>query len=172
MSSTVDEGMLRMILEGLQKGTLGELLEPFASSSSTPPELQAVVEKANLRPEQTAVFNILMGLRGGANESDGDVIDIDAEPDALLGLRQELADLREVNDTVAKALGACRVCWGGDADCAECAGAGRPGSIRPDPALFERLVIPAVRRVRAPMHATGHEWTRRGRHRGPEAGGR
>jgi hypothetical protein len=67
-------------------------------------------------------------------------------------VRQELADLREVNDTLAAALGACRACWGGDVRCPICGGDGRSGASPPDPRLFEALVVPAVRRMRARAH--------------------
>jgi hypothetical protein len=63
------------------------------------------------------------------------------------GLRQELERLREVNDTLAAALGACPLCWGEDAGCRICHGRGGPGSRRPDRALFTRFVAPAARRL-------------------------
>lgn len=70
----------------------------------------------------------------------------DEPPDSV---QRELADLREVNDTLAAALGACRVCWGGDDHCPVCAGDGHSGAEEPNAALFEALVVPAVRRMRA-----------------------
>jgi hypothetical protein len=70
----------------------------------------------------------------------------------LARMRQELASLREVNDTLAAALGACRACWGGEAHCPLCGGHGSSGASPPDPPLFEALVVPAVRRMRARAH--------------------
>lgn len=64
--------------------------------------------------------------------------------DALVA---ELEDLREMNDTLASALGACPMCWGGADDCDVCNGAGMPGSQPPDRRLFKQLVSPAVRRM-------------------------
>jgi hypothetical protein len=122
------------------------------------PELQAVIDQANLRPEQAAIFKLLMALQGAPGAAGAQVVDVEPEPARapvsgtslrrLRHLKRELADLREVNDTVAAALGACRVCWGGDEECHECEGDGRPGSRRPDPVMFDRLVVPAVRRAR------------------------
>ncbi|MEA2561102.1 MAG: hypothetical protein QOH06_2606 [Acidobacteriota bacterium] len=64
-------------------------------------------------------------------------------------LELELGRLQEINDTLAAALGACEVCWGDDPECETCRGRGGPGSLPPDRALFERLAMPAVRRLRS-----------------------
>lgn len=61
----------------------------------------------------------------------------------------ELELLRERNDVLAVALGACHLCFGRDPGCAECGGAGGPGASAPDPGAFRDYVVPAVRRVRA-----------------------
>jgi hypothetical protein len=61
----------------------------------------------------------------------------------------ELEELREKNDALAAALGACYLCWGKDLGCEVCHGRGRPGSAVPDRALFAQFVAPAVRRFRA-----------------------
>lgn len=63
-------------------------------------------------------------------------------------LELEIERLEEINDTLAAALGACAVCWGDDPDCETCRGRGGPGSLSPDRGLFERLVLPAARRLR------------------------
>jgi len=69
-------------------------------------------------------------------------------------LELELERLQEINDTLAAALGACEVCWGDDPECEACQGRGGPGSLPPDRALFERLAMPAVRRLRSSNPAT------------------
>jgi len=61
---------------------------------------------------------------------------------------EELEVLRERNDTLAAALGACYLCWGEDFECEVCGGAGAPGTLPPDWALFSTLVAPAARRLR------------------------
>jgi hypothetical protein len=81
----------------------------------------------------------------------------DAGPDpALIELRThvesmfaELKQLRERMDELAAALGACCVCWGQDHQCRICRGRGNPGFSVPDQALFEELVLPAIRTLRA-----------------------
>jgi hypothetical protein len=57
----------------------------------------------------------------------------------------EIEMLRERLDRCAAALGACGVCWGLDPSCRACRGRGRPGFALPDDALFDELVLPAVR---------------------------
>jgi hypothetical protein len=65
----------------------------------------------------------------------------------LHDLTVQLETLRERNDLLAAALGACYLCWGEEPDCAECHGRGHPGSRRPDAALFAEWIGPAVRRL-------------------------
>ncbi|HLH28557.1 MAG TPA: hypothetical protein VKW77_06550 [Acidimicrobiales bacterium] len=59
----------------------------------------------------------------------------------------ELESLRERNDALAAALGACYLCWGDDPGCRVCHGQGCPGSLRPDRPLFLHYVAPALRRA-------------------------
>jgi hypothetical protein len=61
----------------------------------------------------------------------------------------ELETLRTRNDAVARAIGACYLCFGEDALCAECGGRGKPGSLVPEPAAFRQYVLPALRRAQA-----------------------
>lgn len=63
----------------------------------------------------------------------------------VIAMRTELTQLRTLNDTLAAALGACYVCWGTDADCPVCSGAGSPGAALPDERLFAQFVVPALR---------------------------
>jgi hypothetical protein len=58
----------------------------------------------------------------------------------------ELETLRERNDALAQALGACALCWGGDVDCPVCGGAGRPGFRAPDQRSFKQLLAPVINR--------------------------
>jgi len=63
-------------------------------------------------------------------------------------MRDELEELHQRNEDLAAAVGACPVCWGRVETCEECEGDGAPGWDRPDPALFDELVAPAVARRR------------------------
>ncbi len=96
---------------------------------------------------------------------------------------KELEVLRERNDTLAAALGACYLCWGEDLGCPVCSGTGRPGSSMPDRSLLVQLVMPAVQRLQKwegvdqgasgnmhPQEQEGHESSeRRARNTDPQA---
>jgi len=67
--------------------------------------------------------------------------------DAVEKAYAELEMLRERNDALAAALGACFVCFGNDPGCQECGGRGVPGSRPPEPAAYREFVLPAMHRV-------------------------
>jgi hypothetical protein len=58
----------------------------------------------------------------------------------------DYAELAARDAALAAALGACE-CWGADADCPACGGAGEPGWMLPDSRLFAHYVHPAVQAV-------------------------
>lgn len=64
-------------------------------------------------------------------------------------LREDAHQLREKNDLLAAALGACAECWGATPDCIACQGQGRPGFFPPDIACFTHFVLPALRRAQS-----------------------
>lgn len=69
--------------------------------------------------------------------------------EAHQSVTSRLADL-------AAALGACGLCWGEDDMCPSCRGRGRPGMVRPDPALRERLLGPFRQPVNHAESPTTH----------------
>lgn len=152
--------MQRMLIEALAKGEIGR------------DQLKDVLANVPMAEDQKSLVEMLLALDAPPAESEPEPTsfepDDEPEPAAvrIAALKRELADLREVNDTLAAALGACRACWGGDDDCPECAGRGRAGSAVPDPALFRELVVPAVRRVRS-LDRTARPASRRPRMDGP-----
>lgn len=75
--------------------------------------------------------------------------------DRIEQLFTELEMLRERNDALAQALGACALCWGGDVECPNCGGAGQPGFTTPDPQSFKQLVAPVLNRFRKRNLPTG-----------------
>ena len=61
----------------------------------------------------------------------------------------ELEILRQRNDLLAIAFGACSLCWGEDLQCPVCGGDGQPGFVEPDHQLFMQFVAPAMRRFQS-----------------------
>jgi hypothetical protein len=70
-------------------------------------------------------------------------------------LYRELEDLRERNDALAAALGACYLCWGDDFQCPYCHGQGATGWRSPDPDLFGQWIKPILH-VRRHMQLNGN----------------
>jgi hypothetical protein len=68
--------------------------------------------------------------------------------DAAKRLFNEREHARARIESLAAALGACPICFGGDVLCDTCHGAGTPGARAPDPIEFNRYVAPAIVRVR------------------------
>jgi hypothetical protein len=67
----------------------------------------------------------------------------------MKGMFAEIKFLRERNDALAAAVGACCLCWGQNLECRSCRGRGGPGFCMPDEALFEEFVLPAIQTLRA-----------------------
>lgn len=149
------------------------LIEALGKGELTASSLKDVLANVPMAADQRSLIELVMSLdqpsgRTDAAEKDPREREV-REPDApasaaashdepddepstdtrIAALKRELADLREANDTLARALGACHVCWGGDDDCPKCKGRGRAGSAAPNLELFRELVVPAVRRVRS-----------------------
>jgi hypothetical protein len=165
-------------------GLNGPLLERLAARAGVSPDADAAELLARLG-EQDPKVALLASYLASRREQDA-VPDISAEDDldavppsvddpgelevrtqrvegAFRRLRQrvqllyaELEELRERNDQLAAALGACHLCWGEDPGCPLCGGDGGPGAAPPDRRLFVRLVVPATR-VGQPRHdGDGH----------------
>lgn len=73
-------------------------------------------------------------------------------PDTDEDAGAELERLRNRNELVAAALGACDRCFGDDDSCPVCGGEGRPGWEPPDRRLFAEIVGPALERLRSDVH--------------------
>lgn len=72
----------------------------------------------------------------------------------------ELLALRERNDLLAEALGACYLCWGEYPDCQECQGQGMSGSRPPNRELFKQFVSPAISRLKTRNMVRNNDPTR------------
>jgi hypothetical protein len=82
--------------------------------------------------------------------------------ETIKDLYAELKILRERNDRVAAAVGACYVCFGSDPFCEECGGRGSPGSRLSEPAAYREYVLPAVLRVQKMQSTRLHRTTQQG----------
>lgn len=123
------------------------------------PAAAPVLDALRRRQERLAAADDVAAAESGPREGP------DAAPDAMVAevlerLYAEVEGLRERNQVLADALGACPRCWGEDRSCRTCRGRGQPGGRLPDAALFAAIVQPAVRRARLPGAA---------RHTGPVA---
>jgi len=142
-------------------GGAAALLQALGGNTGGMGMLGKLLGQASLAPGQAELIEMFLSMQG-QDDADDD-LDISPEDDwdddlpqldrasdvpARERSQQELEALYEVNDTVAAALGACRYCWGGDEDCKNCSGDGHPGSQLPDKALFQELVLPALKRMR------------------------
>ena len=126
--------VLATVLEALSRSDRQSVLEILRNNRPKDSPLSGLAQNLQLKPEQEALFNVLLGLEQERGVVDVDVEEVEEKSMGArnAGLQQELADLREVNDTLAAALGACPACWGGDPECSECSGLGHPGSNRHD----------------------------------------
>lgn len=141
---------LSTLLQNLLRGEHGPaIVEAIATGRVNPNLVKVLLARAKLPPEQASMVHTFLdsARNTGTDEKRPAAARTGRRGNDVHAMRQELKDLREVNDTVAAALGACPICWGGDGDCGECEGAGAPGSSAPDLKLFEELVTPAIRRV-------------------------
>ena len=141
------------------------ILAALRDESNSEAAFLKLLDQSPLEDGQRAVVDLLLSLgaddmdtsvAGGTDGSVNDVAENEGslELDDIRLMLNELHDLREVNDTLARALGACRLCWGGGEECDECGGRGWPGSSIPDASLFRELVAPAVDRAHAITRAT------------------
>ncbi|MEX2963019.1 hypothetical protein [Microbulbifer sp. TYP-18] len=116
------------------------------------PQGRGVIDKLlgllNLSPGNRRLADSWLEILANAEEDEEPGYLIESPPDDE-DLQRELADLRNVNDNLAAALGACADCWGADPDCEFCDGHGEAGCYQPDRRLFRELVAPAVKRVGA-----------------------
>lgn len=154
---------IRTLIEAFNGGASGaSIMQSFLQQTQLSPEQQPLVELINLlAADSDAQGHLIEGeiQSDDLEEDEEDDYDDYEVPEPAPGkrsnvydirrFRRELRDLRNVNDTVAAALGACPVCWGGDSQCHSCGGEGSSGAYQPDVHLFNELVAPAVRRIRS-----------------------
>jgi hypothetical protein len=131
-----------------------EILQQQAATNPT----AALLAKhlAEQRAKQAEIIDVPVSEQS-SDAADLHDYDLQAElTSELEGLRErvnamvvEIDVLRNRNDALAAAIGACCLCWGQDLNCRSCRGRGGPGFSMPDEALFEEFVLPAIQTLRA-----------------------
>ena len=130
-------------------------------SNGSMPSIQALLRQLeNSNPSLGLLARYLISQQEGQYQAR----DTSAQIPQMIGhlqsqmkeLQAELEYLRERNDMLALALGACYLCWGEDSDCPACQGKGSPGSIPPEKRVFKRWIAPAIHAIKAPKEAHGN----------------
>ena len=134
--------MLAVFLQHLQQQRQSRVIE-----GGTVTEVDEFEEAApeDERPEEFAAEAEPLRYRGQPA-----LVDDNRELRArLVALTDEVRSLRDREELLADALGACCMCWGEDPQCRACRGRGSPGYAKPDEELFNELVFPAMQMLRA-----------------------
>jgi hypothetical protein len=147
-----------------------------AGDSGSPVNVEDLLaQQAQTNPLAAMLAKQLVEQKAARAARESEVIDVEASVTGVNETREESADaalgelrenmkcmlaeltlLRERNDTLAAAVGACCLCWGQDLECRSCRGRGGPGFCMPDGVLFEEFVLPAVRTWRAQRTISGN----------------
>jgi len=127
-------------------GAIGEL------ESGTDP-MQALLQQYDGDPRLRLLAQILQARAQAPSAIPTPAATVEEMESRFARMRRAHAELRDQYLRIAAALGACARCWGEDARCRECGGAGTSGFFEPDRELFLCYVLPAVRRVRAQADA-------------------
>lgn len=69
-------------------------------------------------------------------------------------IESHLSAVENKQENLAGAIGACSFCLGEDPDCRACRGKGRAGAFIPDPELFERYIVPALKKYPQPLFSS------------------
>ena len=127
-------------------GTIGTM-EPDADP------MQALLQHYDGDPRLRLLAQILQARAQASSAPATPAPTVEEMESRMARLRRAHAELRDQYLRIAEALGACARCWGEDARCRDCGGAGTSGFFEPDRELFLCYVLPAVRRVRAQSDA-------------------
>ena len=153
--------------EDINSKLLTTLLSPQPGNA-----LQEVLaEFGEKNPKMKPIINYLAHQQANNPDDERDVIETETDVPVkkkkrsfshlrkiVNNMYMELEYLREKNDTLAAALGACYLCWGEDPECPECNGKGQPGYFVPEGNLFTVFVTPALRKFQQQKQRNpGHE---------------
>ena len=147
MTAPTQDQLLDLVRQQLTGGP--SVAEGLAQLVSSDPQLGQLTELLARREQQLRAE--LEEREEEERRADGQALQLDERRRRAQSWRDHLAELtaeldaaRAQLDELASALGACPGCLGSDPGCRWCRGRGGPGFTAPDPAGFERLVLPAV----------------------------
>jgi hypothetical protein len=133
-----------------------ELLAQQASTNPMAAMLAKHLAEQKANPSSSPVIDVEANEEATVSKDQEAAIQNEQTSAELSELRQNVKDmcaelklLRNRNDELAAAVGACCLCWGQNLECRSCRGRGGPGFCIPDETLFEEFVLPAVQTLRA-----------------------
>jgi hypothetical protein len=131
------------------------LLEKLTAGSGAPPSMSELFAQLGESDPRMALVAKYLDQRESAqvettNEAEEKRESLAPLQRLMKRLYREVEELRERNDSLAAALGACYLCWGENPQCEVCAGIGAPGWNASDEILFSHYATPAIRRLRTP----------------------
>lgn len=163
MSANIQSQLLEALTSATGTGALPRAQDLLTQLGQAHPTVRLIAqflaqshaqEPQNETPSDDSEEAVNSELSQFSSESDKTEIRSGEMSRAVRQLRQkvermygELATLRNRNDVLALALGACYLCWGNDPECEMCNGQGRPGSAIPNKKIFTEFVLPAARRL-------------------------
>ncbi len=148
--------ILKAMMSGQGPGTTRELIEAIGKDKNLSPKRRLLLQFLENYEQGRAFASSELGA--ATHETPGDPAEQHEERrrttvrrirEIVVGLAEELAAVRQVNENLALALGACAECMGEDPSCPSCRGSGGPGTSDPHPGLYRRFVRPAVMRVQS-----------------------
>ena len=163
----------------LLQALLSAMNPNLGSSGTLPPMPDLLRQLENTDPTLGLIAKYLLSQQESVKHADAATVGFEDEPyqtrgasknvpqivehlkNRIKNLQAELEYLRERNDTLALALGACYLCWGEDSDCPACGGNGRPGSTLPAKQVFSQLIVPAIHAIKAPKEVHGNSSNKR-----------
>jgi hypothetical protein len=170
MSADIQSQLLEMLTSPTGTGALPRAQDLLTQLGQAHPTVRLIAQFLAQRQAQELENETLSDeseeevnseLSKSSSESDKTEIRSGEMSGAVRQLRQkvesmyeESAKLRNRNDVLALALGACYLCWGHDPECEMCNGQGRTGSAIPNKKLFTEFVVPAARRLQRGKDAT------------------
>jgi hypothetical protein len=129
------------------------MTEPVSDLAAPDPQAVLLQQLGSSDPRLAGILQLLWGQASMSRAAEEEARDRSSA--RLRHLEAENRQLRAANrvllrhsEYLAAAVGACPLCWGEDASCSDCGGAGGPGSSLPDRGCFQEFVEPALAAIR------------------------